>query len=103
VFVPNRQSTALITGIERRKCERVFLDLLENLTSVGQPVSPNNRAGNYAPRLFHLRPDREGYSRADFERSMHSLFAKKAIVNVEYGRSGDRRSRIVRVAQEAST
>jgi len=78
VFVPTRQA-GIIASIERRACERVFLDLLDRLTAEGRPVSEKTRASNFAPKIFAKQPDREGYAAADFERAMHSLFAQKEI------------------------
>lgn len=98
VFVPVHQATGIIASIEKRTCERVFLDLLAKVTAEKQPVSFNSRAGNYAPRLFGRRPDRERFKRADFEIAMQSLFAQREIINAPYGRRGDERTRIVAVA-----
>jgi RecA-family ATPase len=96
VFVPLRQPSGIIASIERRSCERVFLDLLDRTGAEGQPVCSNNRAGNYAPKLFGSRPDRERYAKADFEQALQRLFAQREIANIEYGRKGDQRTRIVR-------
>jgi RecA-family ATPase len=79
VFKPLAASTGILGSIERRTCERVFLDLIDKAASEGQYVSHNSRAGNYGPRVFALRPDRERFGKADFERAMQSLFATKAI------------------------
>ena len=77
----------------------MFLDLVDRLLAEGQAVSSNIRAGNYAPRLFAQRPDREGYRHADFERAMQVLFAEKRITSVLYGRRSDERRRIERVPE----
>ena len=79
VFVSTAPSAGIVGWIERKKCERVFGDLLDRIISEGQRVSHNSRAGNYAPRIFAMRPDREGYQRADFERAMHALLAGREI------------------------
>jgi hypothetical protein len=77
--------------------------LLDKTATERQPVSSNPRAGNYAPRLFSSRPDRERFGRTDFERAMQALFASRDIANEEYGRKSDVRSRIVnRRRQEAA-
>jgi RecA-family ATPase len=99
VFVTQQQATGIIGAIERRAAERVFLDLVDRLLAEGQAVSSNIRAGNYAPRLFAQRPDREGYRHADFERAMQVLFAEKRITSVLYGRRSDERRRIERVPE----
>jgi RecA-family ATPase len=98
VFIAPDHHGGIFGTIERRHCERVFLDLLDATTAENQPVSHNNKSGNYAPKLFAMRPDREGYKKADFERAMQALFARKEIMNVQYGRSADLRYRIARAA-----
>jgi RecA-family ATPase len=75
VFNPPIASTGILGSIQRRKARRIFLDMLAD----SRPVSANNRAGNYAPKIFAKRPDREGYAVADFERAMEDLFASKEI------------------------
>jgi RecA-family ATPase len=96
VFIPDRSASGIAGSIERRACEQVFLELLDKVTSENQPVSSNNRAGNYAPKLFSKRPDRDGFVKANFEASMYKLFAACEIVNIDYGRKHDERTRIVR-------
>lgn len=88
--------TGLLASIERHNAEQAFLDLLDRFNREGQPLSANCRAGNYAPKLFAMRPDREGYARPDFERAMQRLFADGLIINAPYGRKGDQRSKIAR-------
>ena len=96
IFFPDRSATGIIGSIEGRTCERVFLDLLGQVTAENQPVSSNSRAGNYAPKLFGKRPRRDGFVKADFEAAMQKLFAAAEIVNVDYGRKHDERTRIAR-------
>jgi RecA-family ATPase len=84
VYVTKYAPTGILASITRKTCERVFGDMLDRLTAEGQRVSHNPRAGNYAPRIFALRPDREGFKRADFERAMHTLFANKQIKVAPY-------------------
>ena len=72
----------------------MFLDLLAKVTVENQPVSHNNRAGNYAPKLFASRPEQERFQVRDFELAMQRLFASGAIQNVAYGRKHDERTRI---------
>jgi RecA-family ATPase len=100
VFLPVHAPTGVLGSIERRTCERVFRDLLERTTAEGQPVSSSSRAGNFAPKLFATRPNRERFSRADFERAMQALFASRQIANVPYGRKGDERTRLALVGQD---
>ena len=100
VFVGKQQQAGGIIGsIERRTCERVFLDLVDKTAAENQPVSSNSRAGNYAPKLFSIRPDGKGYTKDDFARAMQRLLARGAVVNVNYGRKGDERTRMALAAQ----
>lgn len=100
VFISTSVPGGIIGSIERRNCERAFLDLLDAVTDENQPVSSNNRAGNYAPRLFVKRPkeQRGGFKVADFARAMQMLFAARpaVIINEPYGRKSDARTRIAR-------
>jgi RecA-family ATPase len=100
VFIADRPPGGIIGSIKRRTVERVFLDLVDATTRENQPVSSNNRAGNYAPRLFAKRPDRERFMVKDFEAAMQRLFVNGDIVNAPYGRKGDERTRIVRPAEK---
>jgi RecA-family ATPase len=91
VFVSAAPPGGIIGAIERRTCERVFLDLLARLKDEGQHVSHNSRAGNYAPRIFGLRPDRDRFGPADFARAMQALFAQRKII-ITPRRGSDRKS-----------
>jgi len=84
VYVAKRAPTGILGSIARRTCERVFVDMLDRVTAEGQRVSHNSRAGNYAPRIFALRPDREGFKRDDFEHAMHNLLARREIKVATY-------------------
>jgi RecA-family ATPase len=97
VFIADQAAGGIIGSIERRTADRVFADMLDKVTAENQPVSSNSRAGNYAPRLFAKRPDRDGFKAMDFEGAMQRLFAQGAIRNVPYGRKGDERTRIAAV------
>jgi RecA-family ATPase len=70
------------------EADSVFLVLLTRVTVEGQPVSSSPNAGNAAPKMFGQRPDREGFTRRDFEGAMQRLFAAGKIRMEEYGRSG---------------
>jgi RecA-family ATPase len=78
VFIPLHQP-GILGSIEQRSAERVFLDLLDRISAEGRYVSDSNRAPNFAPRIFALRPDRERFTQKNFERAMQSLFASKEI------------------------
>jgi len=79
VFIPQQPAGGISASIERRSCERVFLDLLDAITTEGRRVSDSSRASNYAPKIFAQRPDRERFRKSDFERAMQSLFAQRQI------------------------
>jgi archaellum biogenesis ATPase FlaH len=80
-------------------CDVVFLDLLDQTTVEGISVSHSLNAGNYAPKVFSIRPGRRGYKKADFASAMHLLLDAREITIGEYGRSGDIHKRLVRVTQ----
>lgn len=88
VFIPEYASTGIIGAIGRKTCERVFLELLDKLTEEGRYVSENSRAGNYAPKIFAMQPDRERFTKKDFEPAMQALFTAKKIKLGNYRKSG---------------
>jgi RecA-family ATPase len=96
VFVSTRIPDGIIGSIERRTCEHIVLDLVEQLASEKQWVSNNSRAGNYAPRVFMRRADRNGFKTADFARAVDTLLAGGVLINEQYGRKGDERYRLAR-------
>jgi RecA-family ATPase len=97
VFVAMSAPGGIIGSIERKTAKRIFLDIVDQTTAEGRPVSSNSHSGsNYAPKLFAKRPEAERYKRADFERAMEALFAEGEIVNAPYGRPSDTRYRIAR-------
>jgi hypothetical protein len=49
------------------------------VTAEGRHVSDSYHAPSYAPKIFAHRPDRERFSKADFERAMQALFATHKI------------------------
>ena len=82
---------------DRPDAETVFLALLDKMTAEGQTLSHKSpQAGNYAPKVFTLRPERRGYRRSDFERALQNLFSMGEIAVEEYGPPSDRRGKIVR-------
>jgi hypothetical protein len=98
LLVAHAAPDGILGSIHRRTCERVILDLLEKVKAHGRHVSDSRNSGNYAPRLFAQRPDREGFGKDDFSRAMEMLFSRNEITTAPYGRSGDKRHEIVRVA-----
>jgi RecA-family ATPase len=90
------RSGGLMGSIDRRTCERVFLDLLDKTKSQGRYVNDSKTTGNYAPKAFVKHPDREGYALKDFEGAMERLFASDAITLRSGGRRGSEHAEIVR-------
>jgi len=87
------------TAPSRAAAESLFLTLLDRCLEQGQAVSSSATAPNFAPRLFAKRPDRDGFSKRDFDIAMQSLFADRRIRVAEYGRPGKWRSRVERDTQ----
>jgi RecA-family ATPase len=97
VFVADQSTTGIIGSIERRSCERVFLDLLDKTKEEGRRVSDKSSAGNYAPRVFAQRLDRERYTQGDFRIAMERAFIAREIKVVPYGPASDATTHIVRL------
>jgi RecA-family ATPase len=85
-------------NVHKPDAETVFLALLDKMTAENQRLSPNTRAGNYAPKTFLNRPERWGYRVKDFERAMQSLLKMGEIRIEEYGKPSKQMERIVRGA-----
>ena len=82
--------------------DAVFLKLLRRALGEGQTVSGSANAGNYAPKLFARRPDREGIGKRDLEAAMQRLFVAGQIKMEEYGRaSANGRPKRLAVVEEA--
>jgi hypothetical protein len=94
--IPFTMATA-INATAKDAAEIVFLDLLTSRWEQGVYVSHNNRAGNYAPKVFGQCADRRGYSVKDFVGAMGRLFDARRIEAQYYGRNGDLRQRIALV------
>lgn len=94
VLVPVTRQGSITGSLSMRAVEEVFLALLDRSTEQQQRVSDSKNAGNYAPKVFARRPDREGLKVRDLEAAMHRLFAAKEIAMQTYGR--DSRQQIVR-------
>jgi RecA-family ATPase len=90
VLVPTMPPIATSGPDERRTCEAVFLSLLDKMASEGQYVSHKPNAGNYAPRLFASRPERERFTKKDFATVMQTLFARRLITVGQYWDSSRR-------------
>jgi RecA-family ATPase len=98
VLVPLNATGSATGQTDRAAAEIVFLDLLASRWEQGVFVSHNNRAGNYAPKVFGKCAERRGYGAKDFEGAMGRLFDARRITAQLYGRTGDTRQRIALVA-----
>ncbi len=71
VFVNMDQPVSgVVAAIARRNGDEVFLTLLGELAAQGRNVAENPHARNYAPRMFTKHPNRQGFTKKDFEFSM---------------------------------
>jgi RecA-family ATPase len=96
---PACQPGAALTAIGREAdAQAAFLKLLDRCDAQGVRVSGSKNAPNFAPKVFAKRPDAAGMQAKDFDRAMHALFASAQIRMEDYGRAGDARQRIARVA-----
>jgi RecA-family ATPase len=99
VFITPTMSTradGVIGSIMRSNAREVFLHQLDAIIAEGRHVSDSPNAGNYAPRIFARRPDREGFRQADFKRAMEELFARQIITIGKYTASRHAHDCIVR-------
>jgi hypothetical protein len=98
VIIPDgRAMPSVATSIGLANAKTAFLKLTQEFADQKRPVSSKSRASNYSPREFEKLPadQRMGFHKADFEKAMNALFSEKAIENVDYGRRGDERTKIV--------
>ncbi len=85
----------LAAASQQADADFVFLRLLAAVDEANMPVSASHNAHNFAPKIFASRPDRQGFSRRDFEQAMSRLIAAGKINLDTYGRKGDERRRLV--------
>lgn len=95
VLVPTRE-TGILGWIERKTAKRVFLELFDKVSAEGRYVSDSPHAGNYAPKLFAGRPERERFRLGDFKQAMEELFAETALVIGTYKGSNRTSYRCIR-------
>jgi hypothetical protein len=57
----------------------VFLTVLTRLTYQKQPLSPNNKANNYAPYRIAEHPEAKGFGRAEMRAAMQRLLDAEKI------------------------
>jgi RecA-family ATPase len=90
ILAPVTKQGGVFGSIRRRAVEEVFMTLLDRCAVQGQRLSDSRNSGNFAPKVFARRPDREGHNARDFEAAMVSLFAAKRIAMQTYDRRGCR-------------
>jgi RecA-family ATPase len=103
VLAPLTPEGGIAGGISRALAEIVFLDLLDICEQQQIRVSDSGNSANYAPKVFAARPDSQGYTKREFRQAMATLFAKKKLRNIDYGRTGDARQRIIRDGCETAS
>jgi hypothetical protein len=88
ISAPPTAQGGIFGALARRQRNQVFRDMFEKLSSEGQTLSPNKRAGNYAPKIFHQRPkeEREGFKVTDFALAMQELLKDGVLRAENYGR-----------------
>lgn len=101
VLAPVTQQGGVFGSISRRAVEETFMTLLDRCTKQGQRLSDSRNSGNFAPRVFAKRADREGHNTRDFEAAMSALFVANRIAMHAYDRRGCRC--IVRVTSTEAT
>ena len=99
VLVPVNALIGLSAMAAAADADCVFVGLVRKSDAENRPVSDNSHAGNYAPKLFASRPDRQGFTKREFEAAMQRLFASGRIIMQPYGRPSDLRHRITAVSQ----
>jgi RecA-family ATPase len=78
LFVPATAATADQAARET-EAEHVFLSALNRFTYQKQPLSPNNKANNYAPYRIAEHPEAKGFGRAEMRAAMQRLLDQEKI------------------------
>lgn len=99
VFIAQRPPEGILAGMHNRNADRVFMALLSAVTGEGRHVSDHSHSGNFAPRRFAIRPDRQGFTKVDFATSMERLFADGKIKVESYGPPSKHQEHIVPVLE----
>lgn len=94
-FTPIDPPGSLDSILMGAKADRVFLDLLAQTYQVGNWISPNSTARNYAPNILAKHPDREGLGKPAFEAAMVRLQRAGRIKTETYGKSSNQHYRLV--------
>jgi RecA-family ATPase len=102
LFLPQGAANAGGGAVRDAYVEGVFLDLLDRCTAGNQLLSHSTNATNYAPKIFAGQPDRAGVTRTEFAKALTQLIADGRVAIVDYGRTSDKRQRIVRSLKNGS-
>ena len=100
VLMPSGGLTGLPALAGQADADCTFLTLLDRCEGSSIRVAHGKTSGNYAPKVFAARPDRNGHNRKAFEDAMQRLLAAGTIKLIAYGRKGDDRQRVGRVGWE---
>tara|TARA_R110000803_G_scaffold129792_1_gene197047 strand:- start:2141 stop:3274 length:1134 start_codon:yes stop_codon:yes gene_type:complete len=98
VFEAEKPETGLDKMAHQAKAERIFLRLLEEVSSQGRTVNPNG-GSNYAPKIFAQMPDSEGVVKKAFSSAMERLLSKGTIkVHTDDSNKNREKKYLVRVS-----
>lgn len=83
MLVPVQESapTGFAAAARSRTLKATFLHLLDRCGSQNIFVSASKNAHNFAPKVFAKRPERDGFTRQDFEVALNVLLADGRITN----------------------
>ena len=97
VIEPEAPTERGMAAFGRSDAAKVFLGLVREFEAQGRNLSATPNSPNFAPRVFSRldRSHRQDCREADFRQAMETLFASGKIENVDYGRKGDERKKIV--------
>jgi RecA-family ATPase len=73
-------------ALSQNAAKTVFCNILRSCDDAGIAVSMNDKAGNYAPKVFAKRTDANGINKRSLELAMHALLADGTLYVAEYGR-----------------
>jgi RecA-family ATPase len=97
VIEPEASTEPGTAAFGRSDAAKVFLELVREFEAQGRNLSATQNSPNFAPRVFSRldRNQRQDCREPDFRKAMETLFASGKIENVDYGRKGDERKKIV--------
>jgi RecA-family ATPase len=98
LYVPVLRQNFLDEAAANVAANDVFLNLIDRFTRIGQNISSNPAARNYAPTLFAREAEAKSkhLNKAALEAAMHRLFAAELITLEPYGPPSHEYRRIIR-------